>query len=302
MRNDDLYIAIDGGGTKTEFVLFRRDGSVVSRHVREGSNPNIIGVEAACAVLAAGVDAVAPTDGDAVCGIFAGVSGALTGTRAAEMQERLYARYPRLKIESDIMNVIYSARCPGKCIAVISGTGSSVFAYDGQRLFRAGGWGYLLDNAGSGFDIGREVIRACLACDDGMAPRTLLVDLAEAKLGGHALDRLGTFYEKGRDFIASFAPVAFDALRAGDGGAHAIIEITARRLAELITFVRGRYDCGNTAVVSGGLVNERAVLEPMIHAALDDGITLEFPEVPQINGAMHRCLELWAGSGVSGEA
>ena len=289
----DLFIAIDGGGTKTEFVLFRRDGSVVNRHVREGSNPNISGVEAACAVLAAGIDAVAPAGADAVCGIFAGVSGALTGSRAAEMKERLRGRYPRLEIESDIMNVIYSARHPGKCVAAITGTGSSVFAYDGQRLFRAGGWGYLLDSAGSGFDIGREVIRASLACDDGMSPRTLLVDLAEAKLGGRALDRLGVFYEKGRDYIASFAPVAFEAFRGGDECARAIIEATARRLAELVNFVHGHYDCGDTAVVSGGLVHERAVLEPMIRAALDDGIALEFPGVPQINGAMRRCQELY---------
>ena len=40
---EDLYLGIDGGGTKTEFALVSSSGHVFKRFVRSGSNPNDIG-------------------------------------------------------------------------------------------------------------------------------------------------------------------------------------------------------------------------------------------------------------------
>ena len=287
------YIAVDGGGTKTESALFTANGEVLARARRGGCNPNIVGLEASCRVLAdimAELSAASPTPPR---GIYAGVAGALTGGNAAEMEKRLRTSWPRLVVESDIMNVVYSADNPGPCIAAIMGTGSSVFAYDGQALHRAGGWGYLLDLAGGGFDIGREVLRACLAHDDGMAQTSPLVELAEQKLGGRALDLLATFYAKGPDYIASFAPVVFEALRAGDATARDIVLASVRHVAELVRHVRDHYRCGNHAVFSGGLLRDRDILEPMLREEIGADITFEFPSRPQIEGARRRCLALF---------
>ncbi len=287
------YIAIDGGGTKTEGALFTADGSVLLRVRRGGSNPNIAGLDAACAVLAVILSELSAASPSPPRGLFAGVSGALSGGRGAEMQKRLRPAFPNLVIESDILNVVYSAEKPGPCIAAIMGTGSSVFAYNGKALHRAGGWGYLLDTAGGGFDIGREVIRACLAHDDGYAPASPLVRLAEEKLGGRALDHLGDFYRQGPDYIASFAPVAFEALRAGDEGARAIVLASVRRVAKLVRFLNDRHACGRRAVFSGGLLRDRDLLEPLLRESIGDAVSMEFPVRPQLEGAMRRCLALF---------
>ena len=302
MGDSTTYIAVDGGGTKTEAALFTADGEILRTARRSGSNPNIVGFDASCAVLTDILSELCAASPAPPKGLFAGVAGTLTGGNAAKLEKRLCPSFPGLVIESDIMNVVYSADDPGPCIAAIMGTGSSVFAYDGQSLHRAGGWGYLFDLAGGGFDIGREVLRACLAHDDGMGQASLLVELAVQKLGGHALDLLAAFYEKGPDYIASFAPVAFGALRAGDETARDIVLASVRHVAELVRHVRDHHSCGDRAVFSGGLLRERDILEPLLREALGDAIVLEFPLRPQLDGAMRRCLALREGRACRGRA
>jgi N-acetylglucosamine kinase-like BadF-type ATPase len=291
--SEPTYIAVDGGGTKTEAALFTADGEIIRTARRGGCNPNIVGLEASCAVLSEILAELSSASPSPPCGFFSGIAGALTGGNAAEMEKRLRPSWPNLVVESDIMNVVFSAENPGPCIAAIMGTGSSVFAYDGQALHRAGGWGYLLDLAGGGFDIGREVLRACLAHDDGMAPASPLVELAEQHLGGRALDLLATFYAKGPDSVASFAPIAFEALRAGDETARGIVLTSVRRVADLVRHVRDHYRCGSHAVFSGGLLRDRYILEPMLREEIGADITFEFPSRPQIEGAMRRCRTLF---------
>lgn len=44
-QSDDLFLGIDGGGTKTEFVLVSSEGYVLKRLVKSGCNPNDIGYD-----------------------------------------------------------------------------------------------------------------------------------------------------------------------------------------------------------------------------------------------------------------
>ncbi len=283
------YIAVDGGGTKTEAALFAADGEILHTARRGGSNPNIVGLDASCAVLTDILSELCAASPSPPKVFFAGVAGTLTSGNAAKLEKRLSPSFPGLVVESDIMNVVYSAENPGPCIAAIMGTGASVFAYDGQQLHRAGGWGYLFDLAGGGLDIGREVLRACLAHDDGMAPTSPLVELAEQRLGGRALDHLAAIYEKGPDYIASFAPIAFEALRMGDETARDIVLVSVRRVADLVRHVRNHHPCGDRVVFSGGLLREREILEPLLREALGDATAIEFPSRSQLEGAMRRC-------------
>ena len=54
--SEKMMIGIDGGGTKTEFVLFSESGRVLNRIVLGGSNPNTVGMENAINILQLGID------------------------------------------------------------------------------------------------------------------------------------------------------------------------------------------------------------------------------------------------------
>ena len=89
-------------------------------------------------------------------GIYIGGSGFLTSGNGKKIRKILKEEYHDIKIkcETDIHNVIASCTDEKQCIAVICGTGSSVFSYNDGSLTKFGGWGYLIDRKGSGFNIG----------------------------------------------------------------------------------------------------------------------------------------------------
>ena len=291
-ERSEAMIAIDGGGTKTEFVLFAESGEVLSRVLLSGSNPNAVGISASVIVLEEGIDALLAISGR-VSNIYAGISGCGVNNNAARLAAQLRRRYPAAKItvESDIMNVIGSVENNKNCIAAIMGTGSSVFGWDGTTLRRAGGWGYIFDGAGSGYDIGREVIRKTLAYDDGLIGMCPMIDAAKSRIGPSTHSKILDIHEKGTSYIASFAAIAFEAARSGDEVALEIIRESADRIGMLIRHVAKDSPDGYEVVIAGGLCGNMDVLEPMITDAA--GISrVTVPDLPQIFGAARRCLDM----------
>ena len=291
---EPALIGIDGGGTKTEFLLFRTSGEILRRVVLSGSNPNSAGMDAACAVLKEGVDRLI-SEGTPVQGAFAGIAGAATGENAAALEAFLQETYPALPIRvgSDILNVMDSVRGAEKCIAVICGTGSAVFARDADGLHRAGGWGHLFDGAGSGYDIGRDALRYCLEYETGLQPNSLLVDAVTARLGGSVLSRLDVLYANGTEYIASFAPIVLDAYDAGDAAAAEILRRNLERIARLINHLDKAYDCGDTLILAGGLTSHRELFRTMLPPMLIRIRMPVFPIHPPVYGACLHCMQLF---------
>ena len=69
------YIAVDGGGTKTDFVLFLENGDIIERFILGGCNPNAYGIAHTEKILADGIDRLVRM-GAKVSAVFAGISGA----------------------------------------------------------------------------------------------------------------------------------------------------------------------------------------------------------------------------------
>ncbi len=283
------FIAIDGGGTKTEFLLFQEDGRILKRIRQQGTNPNVVGRETARDRLLLGISALMehrpPT------AIFAGIAGVISGKHVPWLTESIapHTKGIPMKIASDIFNVIHSEPGIDQCTAVISGTGSSVFAFDGETLQQFGGWGYLFDGAGSGYDIGRDVLCACFAYDNGFGPMSLVTELAESRLGCRAIDILSTFYSGGRERIAAMAPVAFEAYRYGDPMAKEIIH---RNLDRLIMLIQAAEAGAKTVMISGGLVANQDIFRPYMEEKLGPDMRLLFPSMPQIYGAAVAAMKL----------
>ena len=287
------YIAVDGGGTKTEFLLFSGDGEVLDRFTLGGSNPNAYGLATSKNILAEGIERLLSNTDVSIIGIFAGISGAGSGKNREELGEFLRKRFPYVKsrVEGDFFNVI---SCDvEKYIAVICGTGSVVYACSGEERSRLGGWGYLFDEAGSGFDMGRELFRYCLACEDeGRLGDELYVALSES-LGGGVFANISDVYAKGKDYVASFAPLVFDYYEKGNSVARSIVRKTTDRLSELINDAYEKYDCGYHAVIAGGLTARRDIIEPLLSESVRKEIKLVFSQTSPIFGAAVRCIKLF---------
>ena len=291
----NAFIAIDGGGTKTAFLLFDENGVVLDRLTLGGTNPNTYGLEASQKVLSDGIDKLI-SSGYTVKGLYAGISGASVGENKEILQKFLKSRYPYImsRVEGDIYNVINSAGRIEKCIAVISGTGSVVYGYDGHTLHRAGGWGYLFDEAGSGFDMGRELFRYCLECEDKKEKKGALYNAVCQEVGGCPIfDQLSVIYTKGKDYIASFSRIVLSFYENNDPIATSIVEKTVDRIAELVNQVHSIADCGNCVVVAGGLTARADLLEPLLKERLGERFNIIIPTMPPIYGAAIRCAHVF---------
>ena len=292
-KNGGYMIAIDGGGTKTEFVVFSADGCVIERLCADGTNPNLAGMQNAVKTLKEAIDKLLCNHSE-IERIYAGISGAASGGNGTALLEFLKKRYPAYKItvESDIMNIIGLAEKNDRCTAAIMGTGVVAYGWDGDTLHRLGGWGGIFDTAGSGYCIGRDIIALALAAEDGLAERGEAVRLVEARLGTKPFASMDLLYKNGSDYIASFAPLAFEAIMAGDSDAKKIVRKSTEHLASLILKAIEKYDVGNSVILGGGIATGAPIVQKLLREAIPKHISLEFSELPPIFGAMRRCLDI----------
>ena len=293
LQSEKTFIGIDGGATKTEFILFSESGNIINRIVSDGCNPNVSGTDKAFAVLKSGIDAMLNISSD-VSGIFAGISGYTSGNNATNISAFFKKNYPLIKIkaDSDILNVISSVPDIKKCAAVICGTGFAIFANDGANLYRTGGWGYLLDSVGGGFGLGKAALCASLAERDGFGKKTILKELCEQKLGADVWVSIDRIYKKGDSFIASFAPLVFEAYNKGDEVASEILDAHAEHIKTHLEFALEKYDCEQNVIISGGLVLNNDIILNILKEKIPYA-KITVPALPQIFGACYKCCSLF---------
>ena len=176
-----MYIlGLDGGGTKTDMALCDESGCVISRAIGGAASLTGQTQEAAFGHIEETVRRVtAPIGGERaeIAAFFAGISG---GGLAANREKvrALFARLlPNARVRenaSDAVNALSAGIGRGDGVIAIAGTGSSVFARAKGEMRQVGGWGYLLGDEGSGFDLGRRALRAALYDLDGRGEKTCL--------------------------------------------------------------------------------------------------------------------------------
>ena len=288
------FIGIDGGATKTEFILFTDEGEIVKRIVLGGCNPNASGIKQSFATLKSGIDSLLGVRHD-VAGVFAGISGYFSGNNSELLEELFSKTYPLLNVtlSGDIVNVFATATNLDNCIAVICGTGFSIYCKTKDHLRRVGGWGYLLDDIAGGYGIGRKALIAALSERDGFGTPTLITKLVEEKLGSEVWKNIDKIYAGGDSFIASFAPIVFEAYKAGDKCSSQILESYTKSVADLLEFSLSNFDCGDTVVLAGGLFSDGTILLDLITKHLKRKVNFILPKLPQIYGACYKCLRLY---------
>lgn len=288
-----MLIGIDGGGTKTALVLAEENGRLLNTVKGLGSNPADIGLEECENRLRSELDELLRGFGGreaAVDSVYAGIAGSANErTKAAvgEILRRLLPNARRVDNGSDAFNALYGEAEEG--IALIAGTGSSAFMLTKDGSHQVGGWGYLVDDAGSGFRVGADALKAAYRSYDGRGEKTKLEELCARRLElplGEAIPRI---YEGGKRYIATFSFAVLEAAHAGDAIAEGILSDAANALADhlraCLRFVSAR---PAVAVVSGGLIENDEIFE-RVRAALGaqkNDVQLVRPDVAPVYGAL----------------
>ncbi len=286
----EYFLGIDGGATKTDFALADRDGKILRCEKLGPCNPVDLGMKQVKETLQAGIRLVCAEIPYEKISVYAGISGGMTGDYRTQISRFLQSyRFAKCQNGSNAENILAGGLGKEDGIAVILGTGSIAVAQKGTERHRIGGFGYLFDLGGSGYDLGRDAIRAALCDWDSSGPSTILRQMIESTLGKPIIDALAEFYEKGKHYIASFAPFVWKAVAQHDIVAEQILRRNMEYAANLIR-TGGAYFPKNTqipVVLVGGLTNQAEILLPALSACLSPKrFLLRVYNKPPVYGAL----------------
>lgn len=259
------FLGIDGGATKTMFALADNNGCVI-KHVCLGPcNPIDIGMEKSKQIFADGIKAICGDIPLTSVSLFAGISGVSKGNNEQLLLTEYFNRmkFADVSVENDAANIISAGLGDGNGIAVIMGTGCIAFSKIGEELTQYGGYGYLFDNGGDGYNLGRDAIHAALFDEANCGAHTLITEILASKTGKSANEMYPTFYEKGKTYIASFSRVVFEAYDRGDTVAKKIVDENMAEIANLIRSAAADFSDMKSpikVVFVGGLTSRSDVL------------------------------------------
>ncbi|GIO14278.1 N-acetylmuramic acid/N-acetylglucosamine kinase [Cohnella xylanilytica] len=257
------YVAgLDGGGTKTAVAVADGAGRIVRTFESGAINYNGRDEESVRTSLREMMAAIADICGGlANCGhVCIGAAGVSNPTVAARLTAEVRASgfEGGLTITGDQETALQGALDSPFGAVLIAGTGSICYGRnEAGETHRAGGGGHLLDDGGSGYAIGRDLLAAVLQASDGRIPPTAIAELVYRRLQADSVRQLiGFVYDPStskRD-IAALAPLLSEACEAGDRAALAIAEASARALFALVVPVVGRLRLQDGSLALAGSV------------------------------------------------
>ncbi|HEY3284641.1 MAG TPA: BadF/BadG/BcrA/BcrD ATPase family protein [Armatimonadota bacterium] len=295
-----LLAGFDGGGTKTLCALATPEGEVVSLGTGGPSNLCTHASSTRDSVVAAFQEAAHPLGAlpqvSVACLALAGFHAcAVPGGPEAAFVGALPAS--DLVVIPDMEAAFLGAAGGEPAVVVIAGTGTAVYGGGsrGQRA-RAAGWGYLLDDEGSGFWIGLEALKAALKEFDGRGDATGLTSALLQHLGLPDVEAIEGYPFGLKDLttsVASLAPLVFDLASKGDQVAASILRQAGAHLSVPVSAVLRRLGLQDAPVcvacVGSVLTAQGSPVREALRgrlAELAPKATLTLPLLPPVGGAL----------------
>lgn len=257
-----LGLGIDAGGTATRWRLADPNGQCVAQGSVDPLTGHLFSAAAedrAKQIIAE--LAQAATKNGKPRGIIAGITGLTRDTPAEAKMRSLFAQAfmlpeARVFVAEDMWIAYLAYFALGEGILVYSGTGSiGYYLSEAKEVIRVGGRGNLIDDAGSGFWIAREALKAVLRMEEespGAGWSTTLGRSLSEALGGMDWNIVRSFvYGGDRGKIGSLARAVGDAAKAGDRTALRILRDAGEELARLANCLIKRLGPRPVALVGG---------------------------------------------------
>ena len=236
-----FLMGVDGGATKTLAAVL--DLQEHTLHLGHGasSNADSVGALAASEALTKATDEAIGRAGisrEQVDSAVLAIAGTDTNSVADRVRESASGKWA---VVNDVVGAWAAATGAQPGVGAISGTGSNVFGVGAEgRSWRAGGWGHVLGDEGSGYWLAVQSIKAALSDREHSGPETALSEAAVDFFGVRSVEELVTLvYSQplAKGEIAAFAIETARVAHSGDAVARDIYERGAGVLGRQIVTV-----------------------------------------------------------------
>jgi len=263
-------LGIDAGGSKTVCLLANEAGEVLTCGLGGPANPHTVGIQNTQRAISQSVQqAISKSKPGKVEVAYVGAAGV---DRASDreiltvlMNELAIAE--SCYIDNDAAIALAGGTICKAGVVVISGTGSIAFGMNsrGERA-RSGGWGPILGDEGSGYDIGRRSLVAVMRSHDGRGPETTLTARIRDYLKlGDLSELVQHVYEARPEIrhVAELATLALEESQSGDPVSRQIVTEAVEELTSAAVSVVRMLDMEGQpvdVVASGGVFEHRGIL------------------------------------------
>jgi len=273
-----MYLGVDGGGTKTSFVLVNKEGELLASHNEKTSYHIEVGMTAASKLIREGVGRVftkANRSIDDLTFAFFGLPAYGEDSALLDVLDNLPSSIiPKEKFRCDNDMICgWAAALGGEDgINIVAGTGSIAYGENNGLKARCGGWGEIFSDEGSAYWIARNGLEAFTRMSDGRLSKGPLYSLIRREFDlRNDLDVCAAVLshwnaERGR--IAQLSALVYKAATDGDKVANEIFERAAHELALIIDATRQSLDFTSNVAVpvsyTGGVFSAgKMILDPL---------------------------------------
>ena len=232
-RSHQLFLGVDGGGTKTHIALMDGAGDFRCEGFAGPSNPLRVGVETAVTNIAKAINEACDRDGVSRSDITAATLG-LAGVRRADLKRSVRESFikrlgiRRVQVVTDAEIALYATTMGKPGLVVIAGTGSVCLGKnENGEMAISGGWGPLAGDEGGGVGIAQQALHTIAKASDGRGVPTRLSQRASEYFRASGPENLiVAIYSPQVDNsrIAGFARLVVETAQDGDKVAVEILE------------------------------------------------------------------------------
>lgn len=282
-----LYVAVDGGASKTDVVIGSATGSVLATVRGPGSSSHVLGVSGAIALVDSLVASArlraklpAATVLDRAEVYLAGADLPIeVEALEKEVGKRGWAREHR--VDNDTFALLRAGTDAPDAVAVVCGAGINCVGRTADgRSARFLSLGQISGDWGGGHHLGALALYYAARGEDGRGLTTSLSTAVTETFGRATVEEVSAAVHLGEispERIHDLAPLLFAVAAAGDEVAARVVRRQAREVVSLVRVAAGRLGLleQTYGVVLGGSV--LAARHPLLHGAVTDGIRAHSP-------------------------
>lgn len=291
-------VGIDGGGTKTTACVGDSSGNILGRLEKGPANYHVTGIAAFQMLIRQIIDDFCQT-----CGLerteLQLVSLGLAGVDRVRDRELILATLSELRlgchyiVNNDATIALTAGLGETKGIVLIAGTGSIAYGINQDgHVTRAGGWGHVISDEGSGYAVGRQALCRAVKSGENRDKETILLARIMKHIGVSDQDGVIGFINRpttSKAAIAALTEVVAAAACEGDAVATELLDEAADSLAALVESVITRgFPSGQLVRVCtyGGVINNVPVIRQRIAERLAGKALLVLSDKEPVMGAL----------------
>lgn len=292
------YIGIDGGGTKTKFVLTDENLNVIDECIEETCHFAQVGYDGMKKILSKGIHTLMNRNNVDEVYIGYGLAGYGQEEHIRQKIEETVKEVSlnnRYILVNDVQSALAGALAGEDGIVMIAGTGSIAYGQKGNIKERCGGFGNLIGDEGSAFWLAKQMLSIFCKQIDGRLPKTPIYDILikECKLKNDydIISYVRDELKNERQKIAQLAIYAYKAAKLNDETMINLYDECAKELASHINTLYYKMfenEKVNVSYIGGVFKAEDFILKPL-KKYLNSNLTLHYPKLPPESGVILLC-------------